>query len=75
MLKGQLPFRAVLEELLSWIGDTVDEVDRWQGVKHYPLLVAHNGFAFDYLIVISEMERRDISYTSLRAINICRYIM
>ena len=37
MLKGQPRFPAVLEELLSWIGDTLDEVDQWQGVKHYPL--------------------------------------
>ena len=70
MLKGQPPFPAVLEELLSWIGDTLDEVDQWQGVKHYPLLVAHNGFAFDYMMVISELQRRDMSCSSLRAINL-----
>ena len=27
MLKGQPPFAAVLEELLSWIGDSVNEMD------------------------------------------------
>ena len=41
MLKGQPLFAAVFEELLSWIGDTVNEMDQWQGIKHYSLLVAH----------------------------------
>jgi len=36
ILKGQPPYAAVLEELLSWIGNTVDEMDEWQGV---PLIV------------------------------------
>jgi len=51
----------VLEELLSWIGENVNEMDEWQGVKHYPLLVAHNDFVFDYMLVLSEFERRDMS--------------
>ena len=49
--EGQPPLAAVLEELLSWIGDTVDQMDEWQGVKHYPLLVAHDGFPFDYIYI------------------------
>jgi len=61
MLKGQPSFAAVLEELLSWIGDTVNEMDQWQGIMHYPLLVAHNGFV---LMVIAEMQRRDMSSSS-----------
>jgi len=55
MLKGQPPFADVLEELLSWIGDMVNEMDQWQGIKHYPLLVAHNGFVFDHMVVLAEM--------------------
>jgi len=69
MLKGHPPFSAVLKELLSWVGDTVNKMDQWQGIKHYPLLVAHNGFVFDYMMVITEMKRRDMSSNSLCVTN------
>jgi len=31
-------------------------------VAKYPLLVAHNRFVFDYMIVIAEMERRAVAF-------------
>jgi len=44
-------------------------MDQWQGIKHYPPLIAHNGFVFDYMMVIAEMQRRDMSSSSLRVLN------
>jgi len=70
MLKRQPPFAAALEGLLSWIGDSVNEMDEWQSVNHYPLLVAHNGFVFDFMLVLSELERRDMSCSGFRALNV-----
>jgi len=60
MLKGQPSFATVLQELLSWIGSTVNEIE----VKHYPLLAAHNGFVFD------NMQRRNMSCICFRALNV-----
>ena len=36
----------------------VDKVYELQDVKYYPVLVAHNGFNFDFLILLSELHRR-----------------
>ena len=44
-------------------------MDEWQGVKHYLLLVAHNGFVFDYTFVLSELERRDMSRSGFCALD------
>ena len=63
MLKGQPSFATVLQELLSWIGSTVNEIE----VKHYPLLAAHNGFVFDNMLV---MQRRNMSCICFRALNV-----
>ena len=53
MLVTEPPFRHVFEEFLQWISSTVKIVDKiyeLQDVKYYPVLVAHNGFAFDFLM-------------------------
>ena len=63
-------FATMLEEYLLWIGDTVDKIDEWKGVKHYFLLVSHNGFVFDCTFVISELERRDTFCSGFRALNV-----
>ena len=48
MLVAEPPFLYVLEELLAWISSTVKEVEQCQQLKYFPVLVAHNGFVFDY---------------------------
>ena len=63
-------FATMLEEYLLWIGDTVDKIDEWKGVKHYFLLVSHNGFVFDCTFLISELERRYTFCSGFCALNV-----
>ena len=60
MLVTEPPFRHVFEEFLQWIYGIIRIVDKayeLQDVKYYPVLVAHNGFNFDFLILLSELHR------------------
>ena len=73
MLVTEPPFRHVLEEFLQWIYGIiriVDKVYELQDVKYYPVLVAHNGFNFDFLILLSELHRRNIPFNRLASINL-----
>ena len=47
---------------------TLNEMDEWQSVNHCPLFV--NGFVFDFMLVLSELERRDISCSGFRVLNV-----
>ena len=40
MLLAEPPFRHVLEEFLAWISYTLQEVEQWQELKYFPVLVA-----------------------------------
>ena len=62
MLVTEPPFRHVLEELLAWISSTVQEVEQHQHLRYFPVLVAHNGFVFDLLLLLSELHRRTIPF-------------
>ena len=73
MLVTEPPFRHVLEEFLQWIYGIiriVDKVYELQDVKYYLVLVAHNGFNFDFLILLSELHRRNIPFNRLAFINL-----
>ena len=70
MLVTEPPFRHVLEELLAWISSTIQEVKQWQQLKYFPVLVAHNGFVFDFLILLSELNRRAIPFNRLHSLNL-----
>ena len=70
MLVTEPPFRHVLEELLAWISSTVQEVEQWQELKYFPVLVAHNGFVFDFLLLLSELHRRNIPFNRLVSLNL-----
>ena len=48
----------------------VDKVYELQDVKYNPVLVAHNGFNFDFLILLSELHRRNIPFNRLAFINL-----
>ena len=40
-------------------------------VKRYSLSVAHDGFVlFDYILVLSELERRDMSCSDFHVLNV-----
>ena len=75
MLYGQPPFSVVFQQFLGWINQCVEEVcsnDLYHPgklqmtanthiVTSYSLvLVAHNGFAFDYLFLMAEIKRRSL---------------
>ena len=70
MLLAEPPFRHVLEEFLAWISSTLQEVEQWQELKYFPVLVAHNGFVFDFLILLSELHRRNIPFNRLVSLNL-----
>jgi len=70
MLYGQPSFPAVLEMFLRWINDVVEEVNTHYNLVHYPVLVAHNGFTFDFPILLAELHRRRILFNRLRSINL-----
>ena len=59
MLLAEPPFRHVLEEFLAWISSTLQEVEQWQELKYFPILVAHNSFVFDFLMLLSELHKRN----------------
>ena len=69
ILVAEPQFRHVLEELLAWICSTVQEVEQSQALQYYPVLVAHNGFVFDFLILLSELHRRNIPFNRLAALH------
>ena len=69
MLVIEPPFLHVLEELLLWISSTVQQVEQCQQLKYFPVLVAHNGFVFDFLILLSELHRRSIPFNRLVSLN------
>ena len=70
MLVPEPPFRHVLEELLAWISSTVQEVEQWQELKYFAILVAHNGFVFDFPLLLSELHRRNIPFNRLASLNL-----
>lgn len=70
MLVTEPPFIHVFEELLTWISSTVQEVEQWQQLKYFPVVVAHNGFVFDFLLLLSELHRRNIPFNRLASLNL-----
>lgn len=76
MLVGKPPFATVLKELLKWIkrcigeaccnneiyypGTYVGTTDMWLFYTPGLVLVAHNGFAFDYLFLMAEIKRHNL---------------
>ena len=64
-------FSSCLGRILQWIYGIiriVDKVYELQDVKYYPVLVAHNGFNFDFLILLSELQY--IPFNRLASINL-----
>ena len=39
-------------------------------LPHYPVLVAHNGFTFDFRILLAELHRRKIPINRLRSVKL-----
>ena len=79
MLYYEKPFTVVFQELLSWINDTINEIQGNCESRYFPgmhsivlvivvlkclytVLVAHNGFAFDYRILTAEVEHRNLRH-------------
>eukprot|EP00731_Ephydatia_muelleri_P000697 Em0001g697a len=69
MLKQKEPFKVVFTHFLMWIDTTVAEVFKTTGVAHIPVLVAHNGFCFDFRILFAEMQRHKMSCDIIRQIH------
>ncbi|XP_064397556.1 uncharacterized protein LOC135344319 [Halichondria panicea] len=43
---------------IDWLATTTAHVSEVTGIPHYPVLVAHNGFSFDFPVLLAEVERR-----------------
>ena len=56
--------------LKSFLHGSLQEVEQWQELKYFPLLVAHNGLVFDFLILLSELHRRNIPFNRLVSLNL-----
>ncbi|XP_078659604.1 uncharacterized protein LOC144904534 [Branchiostoma floridae x Branchiostoma belcheri] len=69
-LKGQPKFPEVLDRLLVWCDDVVEQVNLRTNYKHYPVLVAHGGELFDFLMLFSHCERHGIPVDRLREHNL-----
>jgi DNA polymerase III alpha subunit (gram-positive type) len=70
MLKEERPLCIVLPEFLKWLVDTAKEASD-ENTVYYPVLVAHNGFTFDYPMLLAEIKRTpEISFQSLKESNI-----
>ena len=79
-LLGERPLSLVLVEFLTWVSTTTKEYSESTGNVHFPgiifyfksicillmcvVLVAHNGFTFDFPILLAEMERRKDHFTT-----------
>ena len=61
---------AALEMFLQWISNVAEVVNRYYNLVHYPVLVAHNGFTFDFLILLAELHRRNMLFNCLCSINL-----
>ena len=55
---------------LQWVGNVVEEINTYYNLLHYPVLVAHNGFTFDFPILFAELHRRGILFNRLQIINL-----
>ncbi|XP_065882612.1 uncharacterized protein [Dysidea avara] len=67
MLVGTREFSYVFPDFLSWVNKCVIEVKKAYGKPFYPVLVAHNGFTFDYRILAAEVERRKLMAQFIKA--------
>ena len=57
MLRSERPLSVVFP-FLDWVITITSHVSDATHTLHYPVLVAHNGFAFDFPILLAEVERR-----------------
>jgi DNA polymerase III epsilon subunit-like protein len=58
-LAGQPPVRVVLNELLEWIAERLQEIQRLKQEPCTAVLVSHGGNAFDFPLLVSEVKRND----------------
>ncbi|XP_065913159.1 uncharacterized protein [Dysidea avara] len=67
-LVDQPDFTTVFSRFVTWMVSCVNQAKQ-NGIQYYPVLVAHNGFAFDYLFLAAEVKHRP-SLTFFDSINI-----
>lgn len=60
MLYNQPTFSNVFQKFIKWIEHCLLEVQQQKEVSYHPVLVAHNGFAFDFLFLVAEVKRRKL---------------
>ena len=58
-LAGQPPVRHILNELLEWIAERLQEIQTLKQEQCRPVLVSHGGNAFDFPLLVSEIKRND----------------
>ncbi|XP_048589220.1 uncharacterized protein LOC5522005 isoform X2 [Nematostella vectensis] len=57
-LRAKPDLSKVLTKFSKWLKIVTFLVERSTGKPHYPVLLAHNGFSYDFPILLSEISRR-----------------
>eukprot|EP00731_Ephydatia_muelleri_P012151 Em0006g1045a len=70
MLIGKKRFKDVCTKFLHWIDAMSNEVLVKTGVCSVPVLVAYNGFRFDFPIMLAEIQRNSMSFVEVLNRNI-----
>ena len=69
-LEGKPMFDVVFKKFLNWIQNLLKRVSQKTGERLFPVLCAHNGYGFDYTILLSNMKRYGIKEQVLKMINL-----
>ncbi|XP_078382983.1 uncharacterized protein LOC144665602 [Oculina patagonica] len=69
-LKNKPCFKEILMKFVSWIDDMVKLAKKRHGTPFLPVLCAHYGYQFDFLILLSNMERSGLNHSILTQHNI-----
>ncbi|XP_068706237.1 uncharacterized protein [Montipora foliosa] len=69
-LRNKPYFKDVLKKFLSWIDNMVKQAKKRHGKPYVPVLCAHHGYQFDFLILLSNMERSGLHHSILTQHNI-----
>lgn len=69
-LRNKPYFREVFQKFLFWIDGMVKSARKKHGKQFLPVLCAHHGYQFDFLILLNNMERFGIHHSVLTQLNI-----
>ncbi|CAB4008933.1 uncharacterized protein LOC113677423 isoform X2, partial [Paramuricea clavata] len=69
-LEGKPAFHVIFNKFLKWLHNLLKRVRQKTGDSYFPVLCAHNGYGFDFPILLSNMERCGMKEHVLKKINL-----